>query len=242
MGNLAGKNTIITGAGTGIGRAIAASFAREDAYVTLIGRRLEKLEESAHGLADDRVRCVACDVSDRPAIFQAVEGAVAWQGPINILVNNAGTNSNPRSVADVAVDEWDRTVGVNLNGTFNAVRAALPGMRTTGNGLIINIASLAGVRPVQFAGAAYSASKSAIIALSHIINEEEAEYGIRASAVSPGEVDTPILDKRVVPVSAEHRARILIPEDIAVAVLMIATMPPRVCVSELVIKPVSQLF
>jgi NADP-dependent 3-hydroxy acid dehydrogenase YdfG len=108
--------------------------------------------------------------------------------------------------------------------------------------LIINIASLAGVRPVQFAGAAYSASKSAIIALSHIINEEEAEYGIRASAVSPGEVDTPILDKRVVPVSAEHRARILIPEDIAVAVLMIATMPPRVCVSELVIKPVSQLF
>ena len=117
-------------------------------------------------------------------------------GAIDILVNNAGTNSNPRALAEVDPQDWDRTIAVNLTGAFNFVGAVLPAMRAKKDGIIINISSIAGVRAGKLGGAAYSASKHGMVALNHVINEEEVDYGIRACAICPGEVETPILELR----------------------------------------------
>lgn len=233
---------LVTGAGTGIGRAVAHSFAAEGACVGLMGRRQEPLEETAEGLPPERTQLLACDVADRQAVNDAVATFEARFGPLAVLVNNAGTNTNPRSVGEVAPEDWDLTVNVNLTGVFNCIRAALPGMRRRGDGLVINVSSVAGLRGSKLAGAAYSASKHGVVALTSTLNEEEAETGIRACAICPGEVETPILDRRPEPVGAEHRARILQPDDVAAAAVFVAALPPRACVPLLVIKPTTQLF
>ena len=171
-----------------------------------------------------------------------VQRVVAQFGAVDTLVNNAGINTNPRSVADVNPADWDRTVAINLTGAFNYVRAVLPGMQQRKGGLIINVSSIAGVRASKVAGAAYCASKHGMMALNDSINHEEKNSGIRACAICPGEVETPILDQRPEPVGPEHRARIIQPEDIAATVLFVAGLPPRVHVPELIIKPTSQSF
>lgn len=236
------KVVIVTGAGTGIGQAIAIGFVKADARVAFVGRRLEKLQEAASGLPEEQVLCHSCDVSDRAAVNAVAQQVIDRFGPVDILVNNAGMNTNPRAVAEVDPADWDQTIAVNLTGAFNFFRAVLPGMRERRDGLIINVASIAGLRAGKLGGAAYSASKHGMMALNHTINEEEAEYGIRACAICPGEVETPILDLRPNPVSAEHRARILQPEDVAAAALFVASLPPRACVPELIIKPTTQIF
>lgn len=233
---------IVTGAGTGIGRAIAESFVHSGARVALVGRRQEKLQEVAGALSRDRVLVCPCDVSDRAGVNAAVARVLEAWGDVHILVNNAGMNTFRRGVGDVDPSDWDRTIAANLTGAFNCVRAVLPAMRTRQGGLIVNIVSIAGKRASKLAGAAYSASKHGLIALTHSINEEEAGYGIRATAICPGEVETPILDLRPEPVGAEHRARILQPEDVAAAVLFVASLPARACVPELLIKPTAQVY
>jgi NADP-dependent 3-hydroxy acid dehydrogenase YdfG len=122
------------------------------------------------------------------------------------------------------------------------MRAVLPAMRQRRDGLIINISSTAGKRAALLGGVAYNASKFALSALGVTAALEEGKNGIRVSNIYPGEVDTPILERRPVPVTAEHRARILQPEDVAAAAVMIACLPPRAHVLELVIKPVTQDF
>jgi NADP-dependent 3-hydroxy acid dehydrogenase YdfG len=163
-------------------------------------------------------------------------------GTVDILINNAGININPRTVADINPSDWDETVKINLTGVFNTCRGVLPVMRKQKDGLIINISSIAGLRGGKKPGAAYSASKQGVIALSQTLNEEESEYNIRSCAICPGEVDTAMLDQRPVPVSREHREKILKPEDIASAVCFVAAYPPRVCIPLLVIKPTIQIF
>lgn len=233
---------LVTGAGSGIGRAIARGFADGGARVAFVGRRVEKLEEASAGLSADRVLRCACDVTDRQAVGETVRQVEEVIGPVAVLVNNAGINTVKRSVAEVDPEDWDRTVGICLTGAFNMARALLPGMHRQGGGVIIHIASIAGLRAGRVAGAAYSAAKHGMVSLNHSLNEEEKERGIRACVICPGEVDTPILDDRPVPVSAEHRARILQPEDVAAAALFVASLPPRASVPELVIKPTLQSF
>jgi|APSaa5957512622_1039677.scaffolds.fasta_scaffold04101_5 NAD(P)-dependent dehydrogenase (short-subunit alcohol dehydrogenase family) len=233
---------VVTGASSGIGRAIARGFAEGEAKVVFVGQNRERLEEAVEGLPEERVKCCSCDVADREAVNEMMREIEADWGAVDVLVNNAGINTPKRSVAEVAPEDWDRTVAINLTGPFNMVRAALPGMREKGGGLIINVASIAGLRAGKVAGAAYAASKHGLVSLNHSLNEEEKENGIRACVICPGEVETPILDKRPVPVSAEHRACILQPEDVAAAALFVASLPPRVCVAELVITPRLQGF
>jgi NADP-dependent 3-hydroxy acid dehydrogenase YdfG len=242
MSRFTDKTVIVTGAGTGIGRAVAVDFVKEGARVAFVGRRLEKLKEAAAGLPETQAACYACDVADRAAVNAIARQVVDQFGPVDILVNNAGTNTNPRSVAEVDPDDWDRTVAINLTGAFNFVRAVLPGMRERKAGLIINVSSIAGLRASKLSGAAYSASKHGMVALTHSINEEEKDYSIRSCVICPGEVNTPIIDLRPEPVSEERRANMLQPEDVSAAALFVASLPSRVCIPLLVIKPTSQIF
>jgi NADP-dependent 3-hydroxy acid dehydrogenase YdfG len=242
VGSLTDKVAIITGGGTGIGQAIAAAFVEAGAKVALVGRRAEPLEGTAAGLASDQVWCCPCDVADRNAVNRMGQAVAERFGTVSILVNNAGTNTNPRSLSEVKPEDWDLTVAVNLTGVFNTTRAVLPGMRQQRAGLIINISSIAGLRAGALGGAAYSASKHGVVALNHVINEEEVSYNIRACVICPGEVETPLLARRPVMPGPEHRAQMLQPEDLAAAALFVANLPPRACVAELIIKPTVQLY
>lgn len=237
MAALDGAAAIVTGAGTGIGAAIAAALHDAGAAVTLVGRRAEPLADVAGRLGADRVRVRPCDVSDRDAVQAAFRDAAQAHGPATILVNNAGINTNPRSVAEVSLPDWDRTVAVDLSGVFYCVRAALPAMRAAGGGTVVNVASTAGRWGSSLAGAAYSAAKHGVVGLTAVINDEESRHGIRCTAILPGEVETPILEQRPEPVSAERRRAMLQPEDVAAAALLAATLPDRACITELVIKP-----
>lgn len=236
------KVVIVTGAGTGIGRAVVQDFVRDGAKVALIGRRINKLEEAVADLPQGQVMLASCDVADRDAVNITVQQIFDHFGTVDILVNNAGVNSNPRSVGEVNPDDWDMVITVNLTGAFNMVRAVLPTMRAKQEGLIINVSSTAGLTPSKLAGAAYSASKHGMVAFTHNLNEEEWENGIRATAVCPGEVNTPILDKRPTPVSDERRANMLQPEDVAAAVLFVCGLPKRASIPVLVMKPLYQIF
>lgn len=242
MRQLADKVVVVTGAGTGIGAAIARSFAAAGARVAFVGRRVEPLAAAVAGLDAERVLLHSCDVSDRSAVATLASAIEAEWGAVDVLVNNAGINTNPRSVGEVAPEDWDQTIAINLTGVYNMVRAVLPGMRRQNDGLIIAISSIAGLRASKLAGAAYSASKHGAVALTNSINEEEAASGIRACAICPGEVETPILAQRPEPVSAQRRAAMLQPEELAQAALFVASLPARACVPLLVIKPTTQLF
>ena len=242
MRGLDGTVAVVTGAGTGIGRAVVHTLVEADARVHMWGRRLDVLRDAAGGLDADRVCLTECDVSDRDQVREAVDRSLGHWGEVGLLVNNAGINTNPRSVADVDPSDWDRTVDINLTGVFNVTRALLPSLRARRSGTVINVASVAGLRASKVAGAAYSATKHGVVALSKQLNEEEVENGIRSCAICPGEVETPILDQRVEPVSAARRAAMLQPDDVAEAVRFVAALPGRACVPLLVIKPTVQSF
>lgn len=244
-GRLTGRTALVTGGGTGIGAGIAARLAGEGCRVAIAGRREDKLREVAAALETSGAGLVtirAADVADRAAATGLVDWATAQLSRVDILINSAGINVANRSLETLDPADWDRLLAVNATSAFNCIHAVLPQMRERRDGLIINVSSIAGVRASLLGGVAYSASKFAMSALGMCVGLEEKDHGIRVTNVYPGEVETPILDQRPVPVSAEHRARILQPEDVAAIVVAIACLPPRAHVPEIVIKPTTQAF
>jgi NADP-dependent 3-hydroxy acid dehydrogenase YdfG len=238
---LSTKTALITGGGSGIGFGIATALADEGCRVAIAGRREEKLREAAAAYAGPKPLLThAVDVADRASVAKLFQWSAEELGPIDVLVNAAGLNIVHRSLADTTADEWDRLMTINATGTFNCLQAVLPQMRQRGDGLVINISSIAGKRALRLGGVAYCASKFAMTALGTFAALEEGRNGIRVTNIYPGEVDTPILDARPTPLTPDHRARILKPADVAAAVLMIACLPPRAHVAELVIKPTTQ--
>jgi NADP-dependent 3-hydroxy acid dehydrogenase YdfG len=209
--------------------------------VAIAGRREDVLADAAR--EHDRQPPICYKVADA-ANRQSVADLVTWAqeslGRIDILVNSAGINVANRSLATLDPDDWDRLLAVNATGAYNCVWAVLPGMRERQDGVIINVSSIAGKRATMLGGVAYNAAKFAMAALGTSASLEVGGEGIRVTTIFPGEVDTPILLKRPVPVSAEHRAKILQPEDVADAALMVACLPARAHVPELIIKPTSQ--
>jgi len=244
MDSLDGKVVWVTGAGSGIGQAAAGALAAAGATVVLSGRREEALDETSAmiGQAGGEAVAAPLDVSDLKAV-QATAGMIDERlGRLDLLVNNAGINVAKRHWGDQDLDDWDRLLRININGVQYCVSAVLPMMRRQHDGLIINIASWAGRYNSYVAGAAYGASKHAVLALNATINIEECRNGIRACAICPAEVATPILDRRPVPVPAEDRAKMLQPEDLAETILYVARMPARACVNEILISPTWNRF
>jgi NADP-dependent 3-hydroxy acid dehydrogenase YdfG len=239
--SLEDRIAIVTGAGSGIGAAIAVALAEDGCRVIAVGRRASALEETARRVPD-RIDPVATDVVDRSAVEKLIASTIDKHGRIDVLVNSAGTNTVDRATASVSPEEWHRIFQVNATGAFNCIQTVLPMMRQQSRGTIINISSVAGRRAIPLGGVAYNTSKFAMTALGTTVGEEERANGIRVTNIFPGEVETPILDTRPVAVSAEHRARILQPEDVAQSVLLVCTLPSRARVPELVIVPTIQSF
>ena len=242
--NLEGKGAIVTGAGTGIGEAIARLFAREGAEVVTVGRTRQTLERARElaGGAGARLHPRVADVSDPKAVDSLVQWARDRLGQIDILVNNAGINVKDRALAEVDREGFDAVVRVNLNGPFYLMQAVLPDMRERGDGVVITVSSIAGIRSGVVPGIAYNASKHGARALSLSAHLEEGANGIRCCVICPGEVDTPILSVRPAPPTADRRAQILQPDDLAQAALFVATLHPRATVPELVIAPTVQPY
>jgi len=237
------KAALVTGGGSGIGIGVARALAAEGCRVAITGRGQARLDEAAAGWnADTPLLARACDVSDRAQVAELFAWLEAELGPLDILVNNAGINVARRMMSELAPDDWDRMLGINVTGTFNCIHAALPGMRERGSGLIVNIVSIAGKRAMKLGGVGYCASKFAQAALGTTVGLEARDDGVRVTNIYPGEVNTPILEQRPVPVPAEKRAQMLQPEDVAACVVLAATLPSRALIPELVVTPLYQGF
>ncbi|HZO00548.1 MAG TPA: SDR family oxidoreductase [Burkholderiales bacterium] len=228
----------ITGGGSGIGLAGGIELARAGAHVVISGRSAETLKKAEKELkAAGSGEAIALDVSDQQEVAKAAQGILKRHGRVDILVNSAGVNSPKRNFRNVSLESWDQIVAINLSGTFYCCQAVLPGMRERKDGQVINISSWFGRYWNTLGGPGYNATKHAVVALTETLNVEEAPNGIRATCILPGEVATPILEKRPVPPPPEERARMLQAEDLGRTILFVATLPPRACVNEIVISP-----
>jgi NADP-dependent 3-hydroxy acid dehydrogenase YdfG len=229
---------VITGAGSGVGRAVAHLFARDGWRMALIGRRVDALEETAAGVNQGAdVAIFPCDVGDAHAVAQMAASVLARFGQVDALVNAAGTNIPRRSLRELAHEDYHALLAANLHGAYYCVDAFLPGMRERGAGTIVNINSEAGKAASPKAGVAYVASKFGLAGLTQSVNAEERANGIRACSIFPGDIDTPILDKRPQPPTQAARDAMLKAEDVAQCVKLAVTLPARAIVEELVIRP-----
>ena len=207
--------------------------------VVVSGRRKAELDRVVAGItgAGGKAEAIALDVSSKDDVNRAAEAIIAKHGRIDLLVNSAGVNVPRRSWEDFDLDGWNKVVDINLNGVLYCMRAVLPAMRRQKDGCIINVASWAGRHVSKMTGPAYTTTKHAVLALTHSFNMDECVNGLRACCLSPGEVATPILMQRPVVPSDAEQARMLQPEDLGRTIAFVASMPPRVCMNEILISP-----
>ena len=236
MKRLEGKTAWVTGAGSGIGRAIAISFAAEGAKVALTGRRVGPLEETAKMIGGGAV-IVPADLTDEKQVAAALAKVEATIGGPDIMVNNAGVNLPKRYLHQLTPEAIRSLVDGNLTAPFFTSVAVLPGMRKRGGGHLIQIASMAGKNISFLSGPGYTAAKHGFVALSQSINQENGIHNIRSCCICPGEVATDILKNRPEPVPQEDIERLLQPEDLAAMALFVATMPERANITEMLVTP-----
>jgi NADP-dependent 3-hydroxy acid dehydrogenase YdfG len=237
------KVAVVTGGGTGIGLGIAQALSGQGCTVVIAGRREEKLREAVEQWPNAHPpRVHPVDVADRESVTDLFAWTEEQLGKIDILVNAAGINIARRTMAAMEPAEWDQVLAINATGAYNCMHRVLPAMRARRDGLIINISSIAGKRALQLGGIAYCASKFAMTALGTAVGNEVAADGVRVTNIYPGEVNTPILENRLEPVSDERKAAMVQPDDFAELVVAIACLHPRAHVSEITLKPLVQEF
>jgi NADP-dependent 3-hydroxy acid dehydrogenase YdfG len=236
---LAGKVAWVTGAGSGIGEAVALTLANEGAEIVLTGRRAEPLEAVASRIEDAGGTAYAQpgDLTQPDAVHQIGSFIKGQIGRLDILCNNAGVNINDRHWDKLTPENAHLMVAGNLTAPASCVTVALPIMRAQKDGLIIHTASMAGRFIGTFPGPLYIAAKHGLVAMSHTINMQECINGIRSCVFLPGEVATPILDSRPNPVGPEERGRMVQPQDCADLILYIALLPPRLVMNEVMLAP-----
>lgn len=236
MTSLNAKIAWVTGGGSGIGRGAALALAAEGMTVVLSGRRREALEETADMISGETL-VLPLDVMERDAVYAAGQQIVEKYGKIDLLFNNHGTNVTDRNWAGANLDGWDTVIDVNIKGVYNCIAAVLPTMRVQKDGVIVNTSSWAGRFYSNVAGVAYGASKHAVMSMNSMVNREEGKNGIRACAICPAEVATPILERRPVPIPEETMRQYMQPEDMGELVVSVAKMNPRATVNEILVSP-----
>lgn len=229
--SLHGKIALITGAGKGIGKAIAVKLASEGVHLGLLARTRTDIESLANTLQksyDVRISVATADVSNRTEVESAIEVLSKDLGPIDILINNAGT-AKFGSVAEMNPDDWEHIVKVNLFGTYYVTRTVLPDMMRRNTGNIINVSSTAGQRG-NATTSAYSASKFGVIGFTESLMQEARKSNIRVTALTPSTVNTELASNIGLKVGDEDR--MMQPEDVADLVLSILKLPQRVFVNQ----------
>ena len=231
---LAGQVAVVTGAGRGIGRAVAVAFAREGAFVVLAARSAREIASVQRDIeaTGGRALAVATDVRQEPAVAALVTRALAEGGRIDCLVTAAGLAAfGP--VADAKTADWDQLMAVNLRGVFLCCRAVLPAMTAQRRGTIINIGSVVTSRTLPGSGA-YTAAKYGLLGFSRVLAEEMRTHGVRVGVLSAGATDTPLWDAVPQP---PDRALMLKPEQIAEAALLMASLAPGAALEEMTLLP-----
>ncbi|HDC7468276.1 TPA: SDR family oxidoreductase [Staphylococcus aureus] len=228
---LTDKVALVTGAGSGIGEAIATLLHEEGAKVVLAGRNKDKLQNVANQLAQDSVKVVPTDVTKKEEVDELIKIAQQTFGGLDIVINSAGQMLSSK-ITDYQVDEWDSMIDVNIKGTLYTAQAALPTMLEQSSGHLINIASISGFE-VTKSSTIYSATKVAVHTITQGLEKELAKTGVKVTSISPGMVDTTI----TAAYNPTDRKK-LEPQDIAEAVLYALTQPKHVNVNEITVRPV----
>ncbi len=230
---LEGCIVLITGAGRGIGRGLATVFAEAGCGVAALARSVTELNETCELVRKSGRRALAlpCDVTDQAQVIEAVGAAESHFGRIDILINNAGY-AHFQPFHELPAEEWERTLDVNLTGPFHCIQAALPGMMERRAGRIINISSLAGLKPYP-EQSAYCAAKHGVNGLTKALAMELREYNIGVHAICPGGIDTELTRKAM---PDRDKSEWMTPEDVAHAALYLARLSPRAATDELVLR------
>jgi NADP-dependent 3-hydroxy acid dehydrogenase YdfG len=232
------KVAIVTGAGSGVGRATTIKLVQQGWNVVLVGRTEQTLRDTASLTGKpDSATIAPLTIGDAVATNKLAAEILTLFGRIDLLVNAAGTNVPKRSLEVLSLEDYQLMMDSNVNGAFYLVQAFLPMMRQQKSGTIVNIVSEAGRQASPKAGPGYVISKFGMVGLTQAINAEERSNGIRACAILPGDIDTPLLDKRPAPPSADARAKMMQPEDIADCVMLAVNLPERAVIEEILIRP-----
>ena len=240
--DLNGKVCIVTGGGSGIGRGAALLMARNGARIALVGRTPSKVETVKDEIEEAGGSALAfgLNVADYDAVQKMASDVMASFGRIDVLVNNAGHSHKNRRLLNATLEEIREVVDSNLIGTIYCTRAVVPYMLEAESGTIINISSVAAIQPGPFSGVAYGAAKAAVNNFTQFLNADLLNTGVRASVIMPGEINTPILEMRPVPPSAEARATMADVEDTSELINLIASLPQRANIPEVIIRPTMQ--